>query len=127
MLLASLHRVIKKSLCTSFCNVIIRCTETFWSPCIYNYKIQTLPSFACSLFMPHKYRMCCIEKHTANSSIWCVQKMIVFTLIFWTSDIKLLNYKLLKKHRKQSYFQNSVNLRATRITSPQNRKKAPTQ
>jgi hypothetical protein len=29
----SLYRVIKKSLCTCFCIVIVRCTETFWSSC----------------------------------------------------------------------------------------------
>jgi hypothetical protein len=31
-----IYRVIKKSLCTCFCIVIIRCTETFLSPCICN-------------------------------------------------------------------------------------------
>jgi hypothetical protein len=33
-LICYLYRMIKKSLCTLWCNVIVRCTETFWSPCI---------------------------------------------------------------------------------------------
>ena len=29
-----IYRVIKKSLCTWWCTVIVRCTETFWLPCM---------------------------------------------------------------------------------------------
>jgi len=61
--------------------------------------MQTLPSFACLILMSHKYRHFCIEKHTANSSTRCGHKNIVFTRIFWTSDIRLL-----KQNVKQSHY-----------------------
>ena len=32
-IISTLYRVIKKSLCTWWCTVIVRCTETFWSAC----------------------------------------------------------------------------------------------
>jgi hypothetical protein len=46
----TLYRVIKKSLCTCWCTVIVRSTETFWSSCIYILQ-HTVPNLHITVLM----------------------------------------------------------------------------
>jgi hypothetical protein len=58
-----------------FCTVIIRCTETFWSPCIYICSKNTEHSSWNTLYKQSKFKL---EKRGTATCI-CASKILIFS------------------------------------------------